>query len=945
MTLASSCNRDEDGLNPPERYGTVTLTADAARTKTLLDGNSVKWEDGDEIALRFTHDTKTASVGNFSTSIGGDPVASADFTGTVAADVLREDGGWHETAYAVYPATALAEDGASFSLPADQKARADGAFAPALNLASAHVSLSDIRDDGKASAEFVNALSILRFSVTGDDVTSVTLSGSSPVAGSAPLKFSEADGRLVIDDAADWADTDKEMSVTLVPADGSECFTAGTAYNLLIWPGSHESLTVTLGFKDYGDFVKSKDAAFTFEASKFYTLDFNADSETIVKEITDGLDAVEPEMAGLEERLAALETTAEKVSLLLDQIQSVALITEYLDNSVYAPYAQLMYSKLKDDIELDFIVRPAKAAELLLELCAEEGNLSDVLSAQIDYKDGTLGTLAIKDAMLDEDVLTVVVDSENINDDFYTGGTPASVALCISDGNTDILSDFAVLVPKEGAMMKIDKTEDIPVLKGAGMSMTFTYGASNLDACAVTVENAVGFASTPTVKLSSSTGYFSADFAEDADLSQMSVDLVLTCGDESDVRTLTFVDGGDFVVQTSGTVDYIGGEVSVSVVSNSFGSVSSELTGGGDWMYQTYSGNNSSLTVEANEGAQRSAYVVFTIRNNWNITYTKSVAITQKATGTPIDESRYHQTKGKVELQAASAGLTPLNIVIVGDGYQKKDLLKGGKFERSARSAMDAFFGVEPYKSFRDRFRVMMVAYESDDEGISLQGGEPKNTYFNSYYKGGGDTYVNLSGGNYEAVKTVVQSDLGWSDDATYYRTIVIMLINTDAGIGSNAPLHRDSYSGSADLGEPYASMAFSMVAANNTETSNLIRHEAGGHAFGRLGDEYPGKTWDSEVNDMHKIGWYRNITVNKSLWNWDEFILAGYEDVTYYQPNSSYWCPIDHANNNNSIMYNNLNKFNAPCRRIIYERIIRQTEGASAYSWEKFLEYDKRNL
>ena len=493
--------------------------------------------------------------------------------------------------------------------------------------------------------------------------------------------------------------------------------------------------------------------------------------------------------------------------------------------------------------------------------------------------------------------------------------------------------------------MNIITTDGIPVLKGAGLSMGFSFGASDMSNSSIVVENAVGFASTPTVSYNSSgTGFFNASFAEDADLSQMSVDLVLTCGEESDRQTLTFAEGGRFEVETSGVVDYIGGEVSINVVSSDYTSVTSELRNAGDWIYQTYSGSNNTLTVNVNEVQARSAEVVFTIKSTGSITYTKSVSVSQKAYGSAIDESRYHQTKGRLELQAATAGYTPLNIVIVGDGYQKKDLLKGGKFERSARSAMEAFFGIEPYKSFRDRFRVMMVAYESVDEGLSLQDGTQKNTYFKSYYQGSGNTYVNLSGGDYSSVVNVVKTDLGWSDDATYYRTIVIMLINTSEGIGSNAAVYRASYGNTSTLGEPYASMALAMVTANNTETSNLIRHEAGGHAFGRLGDEYPSKTWDSNVNSMHDIGWYRNVTVDKDLWNWDGFIgLAGYEDVTYYQPNSSYWCPVDHTKYN-SIMFNNTNKYNAPSRQIIYERIVRQTEGSDAYSWSKFLEYDKKN-
>ena len=72
-----------------------------------------------------------------------------------------------------------------------------------------------------------------------------------------------------------------------------------------------------------------------------------------------------------------------------------------------------------------------------------------------------------------------------------------------------------------------------------------------------------------------------------------------------------------------------------------------------------------------NEGQERSAEVVFTIKSTGSITNTKSVSVYQKAAGSAIDVSRYHQTKGRLELQAATAGYTPLNIVIIGDGYQK----------------------------------------------------------------------------------------------------------------------------------------------------------------------------------------------------------------------------------------------------------------------------------
>lgn len=936
MTLASSCNKDEAGLNPPEqKYGTVTITADAARTKTVLDGGAVKWEDGDEIALRFTHDTEETVVGKFATSIEAGSAASADFTGTVALDVLREDGGYDDAVHAVYPYDALTGEGVVFALPASQQARENGAFAERLNLASAALSLADIRDDGKASGTFLNALSILRFSVTGSDVTSVTLTGTAPLAGTAPVVFSDG-GRLVIDADADWAGSDKDMSVTLTPADGSDCFAEGTVYNLLVWPGTHSSLTATLNFNEYGAFDKTSAAEFTFEPSKYYTLNFNADSETLVKEITDPLDAMDLELPGLEDRLAALETTAEKISMLLDQIQSVVLMTEYLDNAVYAPYAQLTYSKLKMDIKLDFIVRPAKAARLLLDICAEEGNLSDVLCARIDYKDGGLGTLTINDATLNGDILTVVVDAEGIYNGLYEGNAIASVALQISDGNTEILSDFARLVPKKGAMMNITTTDGIPVLKGAGLSMGFSFGASDMSNSSIVVENAVGFASTPTVSYNSSgTGFFNASFAEDADLSHMSVDLVLTCGEESDRQTLTFAEGGRFEVETSGEVDYIGGEVSVNVVASDYPSVTSELRNAGDWIYQTYSGSNNTLTVNVNGGQARSAEVVFTIKSTGNITYTKSVSVSQKAYGTAIDENRYHQDGSSLQLNQAVSGITPLNIVILGDGYQMKDLQKGGKFERSARSACDAFFGVAPFSHFRDRFNVYMVAYESNDEGPGL--GEAHDTYFKTWYKGGDDTYVNYQNGN--AVDDVLRNNLRFDDNA-FYRTVVILLVNTDANIGSTNYLSQTTGNVSV-TGDGYATCSVAMLSAGTTGMGGLVRHEGGGHGFGRLGDEYANYTVQT-VNDKHAVGFYRNIATDLTYWS--NFTQAGYgaDKVTYDVQLTD---GVYRSTHESGIMWNNEGNFNAVSRQIIYERIIKQTEGFSAYTWENFLNYDRQNL
>lgn len=941
LALASSC-QDEAGLNPPQPTQ-VTLEASSADTRTVLDGTAVKWENGDEVALVFTHSSKTAHVETFATSLQSN-ATSATFKGTLPSEILGEDGGYDENAYAVYPVSAVTTDGSiRFTLPAEQRVRANGTFASGLNLTSAAVSLEDLQKDGKASAAFHNALSILRFPLKGD-VTSVTLMGTAPLAGTVPFVVDHSkDGRLLIDSAS-WSSSDKQTSVVLKPADGSECFTNGAYVNLLVLPGTHSSMTVKLTTKSLGDFTKTSTQRFSFEASKYYTLNFNVDTDALVEELTYGLNNLEQDLSDIENRLAGLETNAEKISALVDQIQSVALMSEYVENAVYAYYANQSIGMLKMDVNLHYMVRPAAAMSYLLAICKEEGNLSQVLSILRDDQTGNFSNMTVKDAMLDGDILTVVVDAAQLDRNFYDGRTKASLALQISDGNTDILSDFAYLIPKVGNVLNLSRIDNIPVLKGASFSMSYQYGAEDYSKCQVSVKG-TGFSSAPTVTANNGSGYISANFSESANLANMSITVTLKYdGNVVDERTLTFADGGVFSIATPSSVDYIGGEVAVNVTSSSFASYNMHLSGAGDWIYETSAGVSGRYTLNQNTGSQRSANVVITI-NNGNVSYSKTVTITQKASGTSLTGSYYGNGERVLLNQKTASCANALNIVILGDGYQKKDLLKGGKFERSARSAMDSFFGIEPYKTFKDRFNVYMVAYESTDEGVDNQAaGVNKNTYFDTYWAGNGTAaYTN----NVNKVITAVQNVIGTSD-AQYYRTIAIVLANISDQAGSCGYPVREGGNFRSALGENWRSFSICVLAANSTGTNGLVKHEAGGHAFGRLADEYyTGGAITSakvaELADWHSKGWYFNVCTDRSYWN--IFIgRSGYEDVGYYVGGWTYSSGI-YRPSEGGMMQNNTGVFNAPSRRAIYERIIRQTEGYDAYSDAKFFEYDRRNV
>ena len=312
--------------------------------------------------------------------------------------------------------------------------------------------------------------------------------------------------------------------------------------------------------------------------------------------------------------------------------------------------------------------------------------------------------------------------------------------------------------------------------------------------------------------------------------------------------------------------------------------------------------------------------------------------------------AQYYNDGDVVMLNRATAGYTPLNIVIVGDGYQQKDLREGGKFEKSARSAMNSFFAIEPYKSFKDRFDVYMLTYASKDEGTDItSSGITKDTYFSSVCAGGGNTLVTC---NYQTVLDAVTSRTGLTE-ANYglYRTIIILLVNTTEQSGT-CWYSKQGKVDASKVGDGIKSYAIAMLAADTMGASGLVKHEGGGHAFGRLADEYNwGGTADDAkkqnlANEQNNNGFYWNVSsTTGSSSPWAHFIgRAGYEDVGYFE--GAWGCSTGlYRPTENSIMLNNQGNFNAPSREIIYKRIILQSEGAGSYNFNRFLEYDKRNL
>ena len=926
-----SCGKVEEMIQPqaPE----VTITAEHLKT-VINNTGAVTWDGNEEISVLFRKDGEFHIEKYENANAAGE---IAKFVGTIKSHVTTENG-WNNAAYCVCPSTSVDDNTGKVmhSLPAEQYAHASapGSFETGLNLSYAPLSLKAIEESSQGQTMFQNALSVLRLVPGSDDITSITINASDPLVGEAPMVF-DSEGKLVIDSDGTWGESSN--SVVLRPSENNECFTKGVTYNILVYPGAHTSFSVTLNYKEYGDYTKRLKSAPTFAPAKYYTIGFTSDSEVIITEMSKDVEY-------LENNLPSLDELKENVEALLEQVQSVTLFTEYLDNAAYAPYSALM----KNDLVLDYIIKPESAAEALVEAFKTDKSL---VSAVATYKPATeYVDLAVKSLELSaiEGVgkfVTATINANNISDNFYNGTQDALVALHVKSGATDLMSDFAKLVPKVGSGLGGNYLENIPSIPGARVVIPFKFSVSDSNLSytfGISGENvASAYFNNSDNELK--TGNFSVVFKDEV-VANQKVTLTLNVGDGVEVisQDFTFVDSGaNFTFVDPGKVDYIGGDVVINPITTNIKNYMLSCSGAGI----SQEGNIFSFTE--NDGSERTATVECKANiQGVSLEYYKSITLTQNATGTQLTKSYYTNGQKVVLNQANASGCSNyFNIVILGDGYKKKDLAVGGKFERSARSAMDSFFAIEPYKSFKDRFNVYMVAYESVDEGTYIKSsGVEKNTYFGSYCQGGNNTaaYVADTAPVIKAVKAVVGSA-----DAQYYRSIAILLINTNEQAGSTGYPFRDSKSGFVN---GYASFAIAALAANSTGTNGLVKHEAGGHAFGRLADEYYtfGNRASSDnqkyLSNWHAKGWYWNVNPSDSG-NYYKFTNTAYSssEVSYIEGAWGYEYGIFRPTQG-GMMQGSTGVFNAPSRHAIYHRIITESEDANAYSWSKFLEYDQKN-
>lgn len=293
-----------------------------------------------------------------------------------------------------------------------------------------------------------------------------------------------------------------------------------------------------------------------------------------------------------------------------------------------------------------------------------------------------------------------------------------------------------------------------------------------------------------------------------------------------------------------------------------------------------------------------------------------------------------------ITLQKATKGNNGgINIVLLGDGFSAKDIASG-KYLNDIKQEVEYFFGIEPYKTYRDYFNVYTAIPLSTESGVGTVNTIRYNR-FNTTFTGG----VGLKA-DYDEVfdyalgaPTVNKGNLN--------QTLIIMVPNST------------DYGGICQMWEDGSAIAFCPQSTYDypLDTRGVIQHEAGGHGFGKLGDEYIYHNafidfcdctccgHVLEFNGAKSLGWYDNLELTGKMHSvgWSHLIFDNrYSDIVDIYEGGYMHNRGVFRSEPNSCMNNDIPYYSTISRESIVKRI--KAYAGETYSFEDFVKNDKRD-
>ena len=337
------------------------------------------------------------------------------------------------------------------------------------------------------------------------------------------------------------------------------------------------------------------------------------------------------------------------------------------------------------------------------------------------------------------------------------------------------------------------------------------------------------------------------------------------------------------------------------------------------------------LTIKgmAKNADSRDGKVVFRLKNK---DYTHECSVTQY--GYEYGEDEW------ITLQKATKGNKGgINIVLLGDGFNAKDIASG-EYLNDIKQEVEYFFGIEPYKTYRDYFNVYTAIPLSTESGVGTVNTIRYNR-FNTTFTGG----VGLKA-DYDEIFDYALGAPAVNKGNLNQTLIIIVPNSTDyGGICQMWP------DGSAIAFCPKSTYGYPL------NTRGVIQHEAGGHGFGKLGDEYiyHNAFIDAcgcsccghvlEFNAAKSLGWYDNLELTGKMHSvgWSHLIFDDrYSDIVDIYEGGYMHNRGIFRSEPNSCMNNDIPYYSTISRESIVKRI--KAYAGETYSFEDFVKNDKRD-
>lgn len=326
------------------------------------------------------------------------------------------------------------------------------------------------------------------------------------------------------------------------------------------------------------------------------------------------------------------------------------------------------------------------------------------------------------------------------------------------------------------------------------------------------------------------------------------------------------------------------------------------------------------------------------------------VSIIQTGTAGENEGSHARDKETRIMQQATIGRGIP--IVLMGDGFTADDVASG-IYDEVMVKAMENLFTEEPMASLRSYFNVYAVTAISHDNYFD----KGSNTVFGCELEGNGTT--GISGDDWkvmdyaECVQDIKQNNL-------LDQTLAVVILNTQVYAGTTFFGYGYEDGTFVEFAIAYCPVVYGL---EHEYFRRVIVHEAVGHGFAKLEDEYcyedNARISNEEIGmieGIQEIGWAMNVDFvadsTKVLWN--EFLHdTRYDSLYVTDPNftsrrlgvfegACTYMKGAYRPTYESMMNGNILGFNAPSRRAIYNAVMRLGMDYTP-TYEEFVEFDLR--